>query len=360
MISLLDRYIGRSVLFSTAMVMLVLLGLLTIIEVFDGINQIGKGKYTVLTMLTLVSLKLPSRIYEVFPIATLVGGTAGLSLLALNYELIAFRAGGVSLARIVVSVLKVSAVFIAVSVFLGEVVVPVTGDLAERTRAEALNAGLAKGGEALWFRDGQEFVNVGEVLPDLTLKNVRIYRFDEAGRLALQRRAGRALFRDGVWYLRDIRSTTLTAHRVVGIEETEVRWQTGLTPELVGVFTAHPQFMPSWSLYRYIRHLANNQQDTTRYQMAFWSKVFLPVSTMVMLLVAIPFVFAQIRSGGLGARIFIGIMLGMLYGFLQGGLGVYGIVGHLGLIYGLPPLVSAVIPVALFLLLAIVLMRRIA
>ena len=127
MISLLDRYIGRSVLASTAMVMLVLLGILVVIQVFDGINQIGKGTYTVGTMLVLVLLQLPSRIYEIFPIATLIGGTAGLSLLALNYELIAIRAGGVSLSAIVGSVLKVSAVFIVVAILLGELVVPVTG-----------------------------------------------------------------------------------------------------------------------------------------------------------------------------------------------------------------------------------------
>ena len=359
MTSLLDRYIGRSVLSSTAMVLLVLLGLLTVVQIFDGINQIGKGSFTAGTMMLLVLLELPSRIYEVFPIATLIGGTAGLSLLALNYELIAIRAGGVSLTRIVTSVLKVSAVFIALAIFLGEVVVPITGDLAERTRAEALNSGLVKKQEGIWFRDGQEFVSVGEVLPDLTLRSVRIYRFNTQGRLELQRQAQQAVFRGGAWYLRDIRTSTLESHRIVGDKEKEVRWQTGLTPKLVGVFTAHPQFMPSWTLYRYIRHLQNNQQDATRYQMAFWSKVFLPVSTVVMLLVAIPFVFGQIRSGGLGLRIFLGIMLGMFYGFLQGGLGVYGIVGHLGLIYGLPPLVNAVIPVALFFILAVILMRRI-
>lgn len=358
MVSLLDRYIGRSVLFSTAMVLLVLLGLLAIIEVLDGINQIGKGEYSVTTMLTLVALKLPSRVYEVFPIAALVGATTGLSLLALNHELIAIRAGGVSLAQIVGSVMKVSAVFVLFAVILGEAVVPVTGDLAERTRAQALNSGLAKSRAGIWFRDGQEFVSVGEVLPDLTLRNVRIYRF-RGDRLTLQRQARQASHDDAGWTLKQVSTSHIGQQGVTGERDATLRWRTGLTPELVGVFTAHPQFMPSWSLHRYISHLKHNQQDTTRYRMAFWSKVLLPVSTMVMLLVAIPFVFGQLRSGGLGLRVFAGIMLGMFYGFLQGGLGVYGIVGHLGLIYGVPPLINALVPIALFLALAMFLMRRI-
>jgi lipopolysaccharide export system permease protein len=358
-ISLLDRYIGRSVLASTAMVMLILLGILTVVQVFDGINQIGKGTYTVGTMLALVVLQLPSRIYEIFPIATLIGGTAGLSLLALNYELIAIRAGGVSLTAIVGSVLKVSAVFIAIAIVLGEVVVPITGDLAERKRAEALNAGLAKEQSGIWFRDGSDFVSVGEVLPDLTLRNIRIYRFDESGQMRLHRQATSARYSGGQWSLSETRTSVMEEQRIRASAESEMPWQTTLTPKLVGVFTAHPQLMPSWSLYRYVRHLESNQQDTTRYRMALWTKIFLPISTLVMLLVAIPFVFGQIRSGGLGLRIFIGIMLGMFYGFLQGGLGFYGIVGHLGLLYGLPPFVNAAIPVVLFLLLAVLLIRRI-
>jgi lipopolysaccharide export system permease protein len=255
--------------------------------------------------------------------------------------------------------MKVSAVFIVIAVLLGELVVPITGDLAERTRAEALDSGLARKQAGIWFRDGSEFVSVGEVLPDLTLRNIRIYRFDASGRLRLQRHAAQARYHEKKWLLTDIRTSHLDDRQIRSDQERDVVWQTGLTPRLVGVFTAHPQLMPSWSLYRYIRHLHANQQDTTRYQMAFWNKVFLPISTVVMLLVAIPFVFGQLRTGGLGIRIFIGIMLGMFYGFLQGGLGVYGIVGHLGLLYGLPPVISAVIPVALFLVLAIVLMRRI-
>lgn len=151
MFSILDRYIGRSVFAGTAMVLIVLLGLLTVIQVFDGINQIGKGQFTISTMLTLVILQLPSRVYEVFPIATLIGATTGLSLLALNYELVAIRAGGVSLNRIIISVLKVAAIFVTIAIILGEWIVPVTGNLAERTRAEALNSGLQKNRQASGF-----------------------------------------------------------------------------------------------------------------------------------------------------------------------------------------------------------------
>lgn len=359
MISILDRYIARSVIFSTAMVLLVLLGLLTAIEMFEGISQIGKGQYTVSTMLTLVALQLPSRIYEVFPIATLIGATAGLSLLALNYELIAIRAGGVSINRIIVSVLKVSAVFVAIAIALGELVVPVTGDLAERTRAEALNSGLQRKQAGIWFRDGADFISIKEVLPDLTLRNIRIYQFEDNGRLVMQRQVNQARLQNGKWVLNDIQSTYLGESQLRRVRQKSEPWRTKLTPELVGVFTVHPQYMPSWSLYRYIGYLQKNQQDTRHYRQVLWSKVMVPVSTVIMLLLAIPFVFGQIRSGGLGQRVFIGIMLGLFYGLMQGQLGYYGLVGHIGALYGFPPFVSAALPGFIFLFLAIFLIRRI-
>jgi len=358
-VSLLDRYIARSVLFSTAMVLLVLLGLLTAIQMFDGINQIGRGQYTVSTMLTLVALQLPSRIYEVFPIAALIGATTGLSLLALNYELIAIRAGGVSLNRIILSVLKVSAVFVIIAIALGELVVPITGDLAERTRAEALNSGLQRKQAGIWFRDDADFISIEEVLPDLTLRNIRIYRFDNNGRLVMQRQVSQARVQDGKWVLNDIQSTYLGENQLRRTKQESEQWRTKLTPELVGVFTVHPQFMPSWSLYRYIGHLQKNQQDTTHYRQVLWSKILVPVSTVIMLLLAVPFVFGQIRSGGLGQRVFIGIMLGLFYGLMQGQLGYYGIIGYIGAFYGFPPVVSAALPGAIFLMLAIFLIRRI-
>lgn len=359
MFSILDRYIGRSVFAGTAMVLIVLLGLLTVIQVFDGINQIGKGQFTISTMLTLVILQLPSRVYEVFPIATLIGATTGLSLLALNYELVAIRAGGVSLNRIIISVLKVAAIFVTIAIILGEWIVPVTGNLAERTRAEALNSGLQKKQAGIWFRDGADFISIEEVLPDLTLRNIRIYRFSDSGKLVMQRQASQARRRGDRWWLSGVKETLLGKTRLRVLQQEVEPWNTKLTPELVGVFTVHPQFMPSWSLYRYIGHLRTNQQDTSQYRQALWSKILLPVSTVIMLLLAIPFVFGQVRSGGLGQRVFTGIMLGLFYGLMQGGLGYYGIIGHLGVLYGLPPFVSAALPGMIFLFLAIFLIRRI-
>lgn len=354
MISILDRYIGRSVFVSTVLVFIIILGLFSIILFLDAVNDLGRGNFNMLALISYVLLNLPSRIYEIFPAASLVGATVGLSLLALNSELIAMRAGGVSLASIIFSVLKVSSVFIVVGILLGEMVVPVIGEMAERGREQALK-GIFTGHKAdIWLRDGNETIRIGEVLPDLSLLDVAIYRFDDRARLQRQDRAKRARYIQGQWQLEDLYRSEIEDTRVRTRFYARIPWPNGITPELVSVFTVKPQVMPSWVLYRYIRHLRQNQQDTASYELAFWNKVLLPVTTVIMVLLAIPFIFGDIRSGGMGQRVFIGVMLGLAYSLLQNGM------GYFGLVYGVPPLVSAALPGALFLFVALFLLRRFA
>jgi lipopolysaccharide export system permease protein len=127
-----------------------------------------------------------------------------------------------------------------------------------------------------------------------------------------------------------------------------------VTPDVVRVFAVRPDSLSTLDLYHYIQHLRRNHQDTARYQLAFWNKVLLPVATGVMILLAVPFVFGQMRSGGMGQKVFVGIMIGLVFNALNRGL------GYMGLLYGLPTFLAAVLPVAIFLLLALYLLRRVA
>lgn len=359
MLSLLDRYIARHIIFGTALVMLVLVGLLAVTQVFDGIKYLGHADYNIVTLTALVLLKLPVRIYEFFPVAALIGGTAGLSLLGLNSELTAMRAGGISIARIGLSVLKVSLVFVVIGLLLGEGLAPVSGAFAERVRAKALGQSI-HGNRDVWLRDGQSFVHIGEVLPNNQLAQVSVFRFSESGELLERMSARSATTTKSGWTLKAVRRTGFSSRGVRHSSQETIKWSTSINRELLQVFAAAPELMSSWQLGRYIGHLRKNHQQTARYELTLWSKLMVPISTAVMLLVGLPFVFGSGRSGGLGRRIFIAILLGLAYSFLQGGAGYYGFIGHLGLVYGAPVILSAILPTALFLMLAIGLMRRVA
>lgn len=352
MIAILDRHIGRSLLLATLLVTGVLLALFVFISVVDVLPDYGKGTFGGYELLRYVALSQPRKLYEAFPVAVLVGTLLGLSTLALNAELTAMRAAGVSKARIVSAAMKTGLLLMLLAVALGEYVVPAAETQAQTGRARALATGFQQKGSGLWLRDGASFVSLGEVLPDLSLLRVAIYEFAPDRRLLRLTSAERAVYDEGRWRLEGVQRTRLSEERVEAEAITEQSWIARLTPEVVAVYTVKPEALSIAQLSAYIRHLEQNGQETGRYRLTMWQKAFMPLATAIMVLLATPFVFQDARSGGLAQRVFIGVMIGLAFVVLSRS------AGYLGVIYGAPPLLGAVLPLALFLGLAVVLLRR--
>ena len=354
MTRIIDRYLATSILTSTLLVLGVLLALFSFIQFVDALGDVGKANYQLIDAVRYVLLSLPRQTHEVFPMAALLGATLGLSALAADSELIAMRAAGVSLLQIVAAAMKVGLVLALVAVVIGEFVVPETEGLAERGRAEALKIRIKQqNDQGLWMRDGAAYVHVGEVLPDLSLLRVDIYRFGADDRLQQHSSAERGWYAQGGWHLGGVSESTLTENRVHSQRIREQDWASTLTPELFSVFTVRPEGLSAVQLYRYIRHLELNRQNTGPYALAFWQKLSAPFATVVMMVLAIPFVFGLQRSGGVGARLFTGIVIGLAFFVVSRGF------GYFGLLYGIPAAVGALLPTLLFFGAALVLLRRV-
>jgi lipopolysaccharide export system permease protein len=351
-IAILDRHIGRSLLVATLLVTGVLLALFVFISVVDVLPDYGKGTFGVYELLRYVVLSQPRKLYEAFPVAVLVGTLLGLSTLAINAELTAMRAAGVSRARIVMSAMKTGLLLMLLAVAMGEYVVPTVETQAQTGRARALATGFQQKGSGLWLRDGTRFVSLGEVLPDLSLLRIAIYEFGPDRRLLRLTSADRAVYDDGRWRLEGVHRTRLGEDRVEAETASEERWVARLTPEVVAVYTVKPEALSIAQLSAYIRHLEANGQETGRYRLTMWQKILMPLATMIMVLLATPFVFREARSGGLAQRVFAGVMIGLAFVVLHRS------AGYLGVIYGVPPILGAALPLVLFLALAGVLLRR--
>lgn len=349
-----DRYIGRHVLVAMLLVFAALLTLLMFLEVINALRNYGQGNFGLYELIRYVTLSLPRRTYELFPVTVLLGTMLGLSWLALGSELTAMRAAGISLARIALSAMKAGLLLVVFCIVIGETVVPISDTAAQRGKAQALQWGLYREPTGIWLRDATSFVNIGEVLPDLSLLNVNIYRFDRAERLRTQTRARRARFQPPVWRLEDLSESRINDTGVRTHRAQTASWQSGITPDVVQIFTVRPESLSSVSLYEYIQHLRRNYQETDRYELAFWRKIWLPVSTAVMVLLAVPAVFGQARSGGMGRRVFLGLVLGLTFDIVNRGF------GYLCLLYGLSPLIAVLAPIVSFLLLALYLLRKMA
>ena len=353
--TILDRYLGKIILQYALIAMGVLLALFTFVNFLDQISSIGKGNYTLWEAAKYVVLTLPRLVYELFPMAALLGTIIGLSLLANDSELIVMRASGVSIVQITTAALKMGGIFVVAAVLIGEIISPFTETRAERGRAEALQQNIQQQTNfGLWMRDTETYVNVGEVLPDLTLLRVKVFEFDPNKRLRSMVTADEGSFQDDYWVINDVKQTLISPDgETETLSTPSAQWQSRVTPQILSVFLIQPDQLSFWQLSRYIKHLTANQQKTDPFELAFWGKLMLPLSTAVMVVLAIPFVFVSIRSGGLGRSLFIGIMLGLGYYAANKGF------GYVVLANGLSPFLGATAPVIGFLFLALVMMRRI-
>jgi lipopolysaccharide export system permease protein len=352
---ILDRYIGKIILHYTMVTMLVLLGLLTFVHFIDQLASLGKGSYDLAKAIEYVVLIIPRTIYELFPMAALLGTIIGLSLLANDSELVVMRASGVSMLQITSAVLKMGGLFVIAAIMVGEFISPYTETRAQRGRAEALQQDIKQHTDfGLWMRDTQTYVNIGEVLPDLTLLRVKVFEFDPDRKLRSLVSAEDGQFQGDYWVINNVEQTFIEpTGNSETLQSTAAKWQSRVTPQILSVFLIKPEQLSFLQLSRYINHLNDNQQKTDSFELAFWNKIMLPLSTAVMVVLAIPFVFTNIRSGNMGRNLFIGIMLGI--GFYVANKGF----GYVVLAYGMSPLLGATIPVVSFLVLAMFMMRRI-
>jgi lipopolysaccharide export system permease protein len=346
----LQRYIGRDVLFATLLIFGALLALFAFFDLIHELGDVGRGEYTISRALLYVMLNLPSRLYELFPVAALIGTLFAVAQLVANSEYTVMRASGMSLARVAWSVLRVGIPLAAATFLAGEYVAPPAERISQtvRTSGDSSRVVAQQFESGFWFKQDLTFVNIRTVLADMTLSGVRIYEFGDDLRLKVVRVAQSGIFAgNGQWKLQNVRSTEIgpDATRVTTVPM--FMWSTVLRPSILNVYQVAPERLEIGTLYDNIRVLSNNSQKTSRFEIAFWNKVFYPLAVLVMMMLALPFAHFQRRQGGVGFRIFAGTMIGLSF-FLLGRL-----FSNLGVLNNWPPLFSAVFPLALFTAMAI-------
>jgi len=347
----LSRYVARTVIAGTLLVLAVIVSIDALFTFIGEIASTGEGEYTITLALLYILLTLPARIYELFPAAVAIGGVVGLGGLAAHSELIVMRAAGISTRRIVAMVMQAGFVFVVAIVLLGEFVAPPSQQYAERMRASAITGQSDMGPGGFWVRDRQRFIEIGRVLPGYVLRDVRVYTFDQR-QLDQALHAERAHYDGNVWQLLDVRTTRLRNGELQTERLQELRWQRLVPRDLFQVLTVSPESLPAWRLWEYVDYLRRNQLEATRFALALWQKIATPISTLVMLLLALPIVFGSVRSTGAGQRVFLGSIIGVSYLLLAE------LFAHVGIVYGLAAPLAVLAPPALFVLAGCVLLRR--
>lgn len=351
----LDRYIAKAVTSGCLMACFVMLSIFAFVDFVSQLNSVGIGDYGALQAAVFVLLRLPQRLYELSPSILLLGGILSLGAMAANSELIVMRASGVSTMRITRSVLQTGFIIAILVALLGEYVVPSATRSAKTYRAQAMDNKLIVGGtNDIWARDGNRYVNVKQILPDQQLQNIYVYELDDNRQMSAMIYAEHAQYQNEEWVLDGIKRTDISDAGITTSFEKQLRLKRLILLELFSVLELESKDMSAVELLTYSRYLQENKLDDGEYKLAFWIKVFTPLTCLAMLMIAMPIVFSTTpRSGGVGQRLILALLIGIIYFVINRS------INHLGLALNVAPILSASIPLILVMVVSTYFMRRV-
>ena len=294
---ILDRYIFRTVATTTLVALLVLLLLEFFLSLLVELESVGTGQYDFLAAVRYLLLIQPQRLYELFPMALLVGGLLGMGALASGSELTVMRAAGLSLTRLTGSTLQAGLLLSLVVLAIGEFAAPPLEQAAREQRAVAKAEGLEiRGGRGFWARDGDYFIHVRAVLPGVRLVDIHSFKMSPDARLETVTAAQGARYVEGHWLLEGVNRSVLNGDEIRTEHLSSLAVASAISPQILDVLAANPSELSIRDLLVYVDYLERNGLDAQNYRLALWRKLLAPLAYIAMLVVAMPFVFGLQRS----------------------------------------------------------------
>lgn len=349
---LLDRYIGKTVTAAILMVLLVLIGLDSTFAFLAELKELEKN-YQAMQALLFILMTLPRRIYDFMPVAVLIGCLVGMGTLANTSELTVIRAAGVSIARLVYSAVRPVLVMVMLGLVLGQYIVPQTEQYAQSERARAMTAGPPSSArDGFWYREEGQYIHIQAIQPNGVMFGVSRFMFDDKNDLVRSDFSRRAIYQGDHWMLEEVQQTRMPGEHTESESLKTLRWDTSVTPEVMSIVALKPDYLSITGLYDYATYLSRQALESKSYYFSFWKKVFQPITTIVMVFIAISFVFGPLRSVTMGQRITAGVLVGLLFHYAQQ------LLGHASIIYNIPPLLGAMLPMLICLVAGVLLLRR--
>lgn len=363
----LHRYVSSEIVGAVFFTLIAFLALFAFFDLVQELRDVGRGNYQLQHAFLYVAMGLPGYVYDLMPIAALIGTIYALAQLAARSEFTIMRASGLSTGMAGWMLARVGIVLVLITFLFGEFIAPATSEMAERLKLQARDSTVSKEFRSgLWTKDvirengmsgnaiGSRFINVKDVSSDGRLQSVKVYEFDRDLQLTAVLTAEHGDYQgENLWRLANVTETRFSARTPDLTAQVSTKTfpsrelVSEITPDILSVLFADPDRMSAYGLAMYTRHLEENNQSTERYEIAFWKKLFYPLAVLVMMALALPFAYLHFRAGGVSLKIFIGIMIGVSFQLLNS------LFSHLGLLNTWPPLATAVLPSSIFLLLAI-------
>lgn len=356
---LLDRYIRQAVLMAMGLVLLTLGGLDLIFTVFDELGDTN-DQYGIGNALSYILHIMPRHLYELLPMSSLLGALVGLGFLASSNELLVMQAAGIRVGRIVWAVMKPAMLVMLLGLLVGEFVAPALELRGELNKALARGQQTLVSNEGYWLREGRQFLHVNAIEPGGTLHGVTVREYDDSRQPRRYLVAGQAVHepQSGQWRLQGVWETRFSGRGETLDSEQQFHETLHLaleaTPALLETLMVDADKMAISDLWRIARHFERQGQVADEYYLGFWKKLLQPLTTAVLVLVAVSFIFGPLRSATMGARLFVAICFGLLFFILQR------LMHTVSLVYQLDPLTAVLLPVLASAAVGLILLRRAA
>ena len=350
---IINSYLIRTIHLGTFTVLLALVGLAVFFVFIGELKDLGEGAYDLPQVAKFVALSLPGKVVEFMPIAVLLGSLLNLGSLASNSEIIAMQASGVSMAKLIASVLQAAVILALLSFLFAEWIVPVSEKSAHSVRnltRGAASALFVK--EGLWIKDESRVLHIDKLLPDGIARNIVVFQFDPQGKPESITRVERAIPVEQGWELQQVEKSIIGDNKIDTVSHDRLIYNGRLSRELLEVLMVEPQQMSIGDLYAYLNFLDENKLDARAEQLIFWQKLFSPLAIVVMCLLAFPFVLGVQRQSNTGQRLLIGILLGLAFVVVDR------LVTQLAVNLGVNVVLVALLPGLIFLAVAIYLLAR--
>lgn len=351
------RYLALEIYRSSFVVLLALIGLFTFFALIEELDNVG-NQFTLLNLFYLEALALPTRLYDLLPIGFLIGAILALAGLAQRNELVILRVSGVSGIRLLITLWIVTLPLVAGAFVISEVLTPAAE--IKSSEANLILLGRSDGSRlnsGYWFKentgDGNtRIININRLLSGGGVQGVTLYEMNAEQELQAFSQAKEGRFQDGELILEGVTQLTINEHAVQALADTAVpaaaltrldtldsrSVDTTLTAERLIARVLTPERMSVVTLLDYISYLKNNNLQTDRQVVALWRKVAYPFTLFVMITIAAPISFMQTRRGGVGGKVFIGILLGVGF-FMLNQLAL-----NVGMLSKWAPWVTAIMP----------------
>lgn len=350
---ILDRYIAITVLNAIALVTLMLVGLQLFILFVDQFGDLGRMDYGIVQATWFVLLQLPYQVYLFFPIASLLGSLIGLGVLANHSELIVMRSAGMSIMQVTSAVFRVALLLVIFVSIFGELLVPFLSQYANNYKTMAISGGQTlRTSKGFWMRHHNDFISVKSVEPNSVLSGVNQFHFNKQHQLLFARYIDKVQYAATGWIAYDVQQTNFLGDHLHSKTFATMPWEISVKPKLLAISSIEPDEMSLRELRRYIREQKHTHQNTHIYQIAFLQRIVQPFTTMVMMILAIPFIFGPLRSSTVGAKLVIGAVIGFSFHILNR------FFGPMSTVYQLPPELAALGPTVLFAGLGLYLMSK--